>query len=117
MSDSYSSNFFTPSQKAFSANGLLFLFNDVRYDYIHASFFYWVLFQIKNNSTLTILPSHFSNSYNFNQVSNSTKHKNLKNFYAYSTPKQAHIFYNKLNDSYGGWSELRNYFSFFKPSY
>lgn len=117
LSDSYTSNIFMPSQIKIDQSEQSYLFASDNYDFLHYNFVYWLLTQIKINYNKNGHISHFSNSYISNQVSNSTKHKYLKNFFSYTTPKYAHAFYNKLNDSYGGWSELRNYFSFFKPSY
>ena len=117
LSDPYSSNIFMPSQVPATQEEVLYQFSSPQYNYLHASFVYWIFIQIKSNMYVNSLASYFSNSYNFNQTSTSTKHKFLKNFFSYNTPKQAHVFYGKLDDAYGGWSELRNYFSFFKPSY
>lgn len=63
------------------------------------------------------LPIYFSNSYDSHQTSNAAKHKYLKNFFAYNTPKYAHVQYVKIGGAHGGWEELRHYFSFFRPSY
>jgi hypothetical protein len=117
LSDPYSSNIFAPSQLAPTKLDFHFLFGSPKYDFLHAGFAYWLFDQITENSKRFSLPSYFSNTYGSNQVSNSSKYKYLKNFFSYSSPKHAHAFYVKLNSAYGGWDELRNYFSFFKPAY
>jgi len=81
LSDSYNSNIFMPSQVNINYTEYNHLFTSNRYDFLHYSFVYWLLTQIKLNYSKSSLMSHFSNSYSSHQVSNSTKYKYLKNFY------------------------------------
>lgn len=117
LSDPYNSNFFRSTQ--FSATKLDFnnVFPPKEYSYLYISFFFWLLKVSSDTSNSQNLPIYFSNSYDFHQISNASKYKYLKNFFAYNTPKFAHAHYVKLEGAHGGWEELRHYFSFFKPSY
>lgn len=102
LSDPYSSNFFRSTQ--FSATKLDFnnVFPPKEYSYLYISFFFWLLKVSSDTSNSQNLPIYFSNSYDFHQISNASKYKYLKNFFAYNTPKLAHAHYVKLEGAHGG---------------
>ena len=78
---------------------------------LYFAYVLWVLKESIFNSSLNSFPSFFSNTYNSNQVSISEKVKYLKNFFSSTTPKYAHVHFDRLDDGLG------THFSFFKPSY
>ena len=80
-------------------------------NYLFFVYVLWVLKESISNSSFCSLPSFFSNTYNSNQVSISEKVKYFKNFFSSTTPKYAHIHFDRLDDG------LDTHFSFFKPSY
>lgn len=116
LTDPKASPFFAPSQLPPTGLEFKVLFGSAKYLYLHFAAFYWLMKKSLEFNFIS-LPSYFSNSYNSNQFSHGVKHKHLKNFFSSTTPKYAHIYYTKLDDELGGWTELRTYFSFFKPSY
>lgn len=117
LTDVYNSNFFTSSQLPVSNLEFTSLLSNKDQKEFLLSFIFWLFLESYKSSKNLSLPSYFSNSYNFNQFSHTVKYRNMKNFFAASTPKYAHAYYKTLHDVYGGWVIIRNFFSLFKPTY
>ena len=117
LSDVYNGNVFTTSQPAVSSFEISKLFNTSRYNHLSCVFLYWLMKNSYCNKNVYGLSSYFSSTYNVHQVSTPTKHKYLKNFFSYNTPKYGHAYYTMLDYYHSGWRRLKNTFSLFKPSY